>query len=197
MKRFIATLFLAFLIIPTFAQSERYFSVGVSGFQEDVGFAVGEGAGFRLGAGMNLNKTFGFEATLDVAPATEEDAVASYFEDQFGVTFESYDIDPKRNVYLSIFGTLTYPLNNSVSIFGKVGYASYWTEVEGEITSSAHHHHDSETEDISSKTRGNDTVASVGLLFPFHKRSAMELSVTQHFGDAEALSVNGTLRFKF
>ena len=176
-----ATTFCCILVLSfsTSAQDSNWYTLGgVSLYDEDVEAAVGSGVGFRLGIGNQFNETFGLETVLDFAPAVDPKAVAAF------VNSDSYDIETTGNRYLSLLLTASTSNNENVSWVGKIGFATYWAEFEGEFFDYG----------VSLKTEEKDQAAviSVGARF-----NSFELSLTKVFGDAEALSFGGVYRYAF
>ena len=199
MKHFIAILFTLVLAIPSLGQNANWYSFGgLSLYTEDVDTLVGDGIGFSLGVGTQFNKTFGVEFFVDGAATLDPSVLVSAMEDEWDITLNSYEIETQRNFYTGIVGTFTFPVDEKISLVGKVGYVRYSVESKILLKQWEDDYYVYEgSEDLSFKEQGNEPAVSFGLLFPIKEKSSFEVSLTKHFGDAEALSLNGIFRYNF
>lgn len=198
MKRFIPILFIFIQSVPNLiAQNDEtqfYGTLGVSFFEEDVETLVGRGTGLHLGAGFQITDLIGIEFAIDTAPAFDnENLFVEELEKEFGTLFEyEYVIQP--NFYATLMGTLTFKLEDDFSTIIKGGLASYEVEIEELLFESRYYFRRDSNPIIED---GSDAVFSVGVLYHRNEKQDFEFSITQVFGDAEALSLNCYWRYKF
>lgn len=174
-----------------------YSLIGLSWYGEDTEAQVGSGIGFRLrGFGMQFNEQFGVEGFLDIAAKLDTSTLSDVSDVE--VSAEVVDLKTKRNNYASIVGTYTHQVNERWSLIGKAGYSRY----------SKKFHVFFEGDDVFPRRLVKDSdfasVVSFGVLRKIgsdekknseqDKKRALELSLTQFFGEAGATSINVRLR---
>ncbi|MXZ44929.1 MAG: hypothetical protein F4Z01_08175 [Gammaproteobacteria bacterium] len=198
------TIVLCLLLFAIPMQSEEvkwYAFGGTSLFREDTDTLIGDGLGLRAGVGSQFNSTFGIEVSWNGAPAVENSSLAAAIAEDQNLLLRSYAIETQPNFYFSLAGTLTLPMDDQLSFIGKVGYARYSVESQIEIDFAQdeffYYYYYAGSGDIRHKESGNDAILSLGLLFHVQEKSAIELSMTNVFGDWGALTFNGTLRYTF
>ena len=199
--KFLSFVLLLVLSLPVFAQEESnwYAFGGLSIQSEDTETLVGDGLSFLVGVGFQFNKSVGLEFRVDNAPTIEPDSLVDAFEDELNITLISYEIETTPNVYSSILGTLTFPMNETRSVILKAGYTTYSVETEFVIDYAESDRFFYRNIDLSFTDEGSDPIISAGLQFftGKDKKRSWEISATKIFGDAGLLSINGLFRFNF
>ena len=203
--------FFCFLLLVSFPaladeEFEWYLFGGLSTFKEDFNRYIGGDLGSRFGAGLQFNKLFGIECFVDRAPALDKDAIIDEVVYQhIGDNPYSYDLNYRGNLYFSILGTASVPVSQNSSWILKAGIARYdvewkkaefnwtWTYTTLWGTTTTYH----ETRDFAIKDTGSDAILSTGFVINTKGNSSVEVSITQKFGDWEALSFDVIGRYKF
>lgn len=187
-----AIIFFSLLIVaaPCSTQELQWYGfVGFSMFDEDIETKVGDGAGFRAGLGLQFSERFGVEAFVDRAPEIRPNTLLA----NLGVPVGSFDISTVGNTYLSIGGTFTLPFSDKTFGIIKGGLTNYTAKFErfvvGEIDFCAL--------DEDCEGRGTAAFFSGGMIYNLNDSSSLEFSITQYTGDAEALTFNSILRYRF
>lgn len=169
-------------------QTDLYIFGGFVNFDEDIETGVGDGAGFRGGLGWQINERFGVEGFVDIAPELSPDTILN----SLAVHVSVYDISTVGNTYVSLAGTLTLPLNNSISGIWRAGIFNYSVEFERVSVNEI-----DLCDFISCEDSGTDLFASGGLMLQINEKASLEFSVTQYTGDAETQTVNTIFRYRF
>ena len=198
--KFLSCVLLLVLSLSAFSEEAHWYGFGgLSLYSEDTETLVGDGLGFQLGVGVQFNPSFGLEFRIDTAPTIEPDSLVDAFEDELNITLISYEIETTPNVYSSIFGTLTFPMNETRSVILKAGYTTYSVETEFVIDYAEDDRFFYRNEDLSFTDEGSDPIISAGLQFftGKDKKRSWEISATKIFGNAGLLSINGLFRYNF
>lgn len=199
MKLFFSILFIFILSVPNLTaqndETQFYGTVGVSFFEEDVETLFGRGTGLHLGAGVQITDLIGIEFAIDTAPAFDnENLFVEELEKDFGTLYE-YEFVIQPNFYASLMGTLTFKLeDDDFSTIIKAGLSSYEVEIEKLLFESRFYTRRNSNPIIED---GSDAVFSIGVLYHRNEKQDFEFSITQVFGDAEALSLNCYWKYKF
>ena len=162
------------------AQSQWYAIAGISYYDDKVISLVDSGMDFKVGMGVELNETWGFEVCYDRAPS-------------LGNEFDDFDDDPlefkfEGNQYLSGLATYTFTAENDVAFIAKFGV------VRGtrEITIVSAQESDTVSDDET------DGMLSLAVEFPVMQKHGIQLSVNNSFGDAtEATSISAVFKLNF
>ena len=129
--RFLPFALLLVFSLPALSEEVNWYVYGgLSLHSEETETLVGDGIGLQLGLGAQLNQTFGLEFRIDTAPAIEPDSLIDEVEQEFNISVINYEIETTPNVYSSILGTLTFPMNDTTSIILRAGYTTYSVETE-------------------------------------------------------------------
>lgn len=169
-------------------QTQLYAFGGFVNFDEDLETGVGDGVGFRGGLGWQFSERFGVEGFVDFAPELSPDSILN----SLGVPVSIYDISTVGNTYISLAGTLTLPFNNQMSGVWRGGIFNYSVDSErisvNEVDLCGY---------IACEDSGTDLFLSGGVMIHINEKAALEFSVTQYNGDAEARTVNTVFRYRF
>ena len=189
MKYAVLLFSLVVLAAPCSAQqTDLYIFGGFINFDEDLATGVGDGAGFRGGLGWQFSERFGIEGFVDFAPELSPDSILN----SLSVPVSVYDISTVGNTYISLAGTLTLPFTNQISGVWRGGIFSYSVDSErvsvNEVDLCGF---------VACEDSGTDLFLSGGVMLHINEKAALEFSVTQYNGDAEARTVNTIFRYRF
>ena len=173
-----------------------YVSIGLSSFTENESAGVGEGIGIPLAIGRDINKQFGIEFQIDVAPSANEMSYVKRIDADLFALATNYDVDSPGILYTSLSGKYTRPLNNTFNFVLKIGLTHFddWAEVRVETE-----HGLTKTVPVSND-KGRISLISVGVEFALDQNwnRPISLAFTQYFGSAhDAFNVSVGLMFKW
>ncbi|MCY3626376.1 MAG: outer membrane beta-barrel protein [Gammaproteobacteria bacterium] len=161
---------------------------GLSVYSEGLGETIDYGGGVRVGAGVQLNETFGAEIVRDFIPdigAVGSNIILNAIGLENEVTATGY-------VYSTVFGTAKTKIGERVNLTLKFGLGYYYFEREFRYI-------DSNTVD-EIDGEGFTPVVSFGIPFPLRKRENLwaEISVTHYFKDeAKTTGFGLSLKYQF
>lgn len=211
MKSYICLISTLVISLPLFAhdankeseqyfQSNWYFLLEGSQYTENDDRGVGEGYGIRYGGGIQFNKIFGLELTIDHVPEYE----VSY-EDVVSRPAGKYVNKAENHINSSLLCTFRVPIDETVDFVWKLGLSSYRYDLFMEFV---YDHRTNNGEDESNRSilgykkdeSGITLAGSVGVEFPIggSENLSVEVSLTRLLGDDSAgASLNAGLKFSF